>query len=65
MTAGTYRSPGSSDENNHKLSDMIIEAKKNHHTHLMLLGDFNYPTIAWDDAYATGSGNAAESNLCE
>ena len=23
MTAGTYRSPGSSDENNHKLSDMI------------------------------------------
>ena len=31
----------------------------------MLLGDFNYPNIVWDDAYATGSGNAAESNICE
>ena len=60
-----YRSPGSSEENNQTLNDMIIEAKNNHHTHFMLLGDFNYPNIVWDDAYATGSGNAAESNFCE
>ena len=31
----------------------------------MLLGDFNYPNIVWEDTYATGSGNAAESNFCE
>ena len=44
---------------------MIIEAKNHHHTHFMLLGDFNYPNIVWEDKYATGSGNAAESNFCE
>ena len=60
-----YRSPGSSEENNQKLNDMIIEAKNHHHTHFMLLGDFNYPNIVWEDTYATGSGNAAESNFCE
>ena len=60
-----YRSPGSSEENNKKLNDMIIEAKNHHHTHFMLLGDFNYPNIVWEDTYATGSGNAAESNFCE
>ena len=30
-----YRSPGSSEENNQKLNDMIIEAKNHHHTHFM------------------------------
>ena len=60
-----YRSPGSSEENNQKLNDMIIEAKNHHHTHFMLLGDFNYPNIVWEDTYATGSGNAAENNFCE
>ena len=58
-----YRSPGSSDENNQKLNDIISEAKNHHHTHFMLLGDFNYPNIVWDDACATGSGNAAESKF--
>ena len=60
-----YRSPGSSDENNQKLNDIIIDAKNHHHTHFMLLGDFNYPNIVWDDACATGSGNAAESKFCD
>ena len=60
-----YRNPGSSDENNQKLNDIIIEAKNHHHTHFMLLGDFNYPNIVWDDACATGSGNAAESKFCD
>ena len=31
----------------------------------MLLGDFNYPNIVWDDACATGSGNAAERKFCD
>ena len=60
-----YRSPGSSDENNQKLNDIIIEPNNHHHTHFMLLGDFNYPNIIWDDACATGSGNAAESKFCD
>ena len=30
----------------------------------MLLGDFSYPNILWDDASATSRGNAAESRLC-
>ena len=54
-----------SDENNKKLNDTIIEAKNHHHTHFMLLGDFNYPNIVWDDACATGSGNAAEGKFCD
>ena len=47
-----YRSPVSSDENNQKLNGIINEAKHQHHTHFMLLGDFIYPNIVWDDACA-------------
>ena len=61
-----YRSPGSSEDNNQKFNDMIIEAKNHNRTHFMLFGDFNsYPNSVSGDAYETGSGNDAESKCCE
>ena len=47
------------------MNDIISEPKNHHHTNFMLLGDFNYPKIVWDDACRTGSGHAAESKCCD
>ena len=43
-----YRSPGSSEANNVKLNQTIIEAVGLNHSHFLLMGDFNYPNIKWD-----------------
>ena len=43
-----YRSPGSSEANNDKLNQTIIEAVGLNHSHFLLMGDFNYPNIKWD-----------------
>ena len=44
-----YRSPGSPESNNEHLNQMITEAVNTQHSHLLLLGDFNYPAINWDN----------------
>ena len=50
-----YRIPNSSKENNEQLLGSFKEmVKKNNMQHLMIMGDFNYPSIDFD----TGSVNA-------
>ena len=53
-----YRSPGSSEVNNDKLNQTIIEAVGLNHSHFLLMGDFNYPNIKWDS-------ESTESNTVE
>ena len=59
-----YRSPGSSSMNNAKLNSLINEAVHNKHTHFMLLGDFNYPSIDWD-VWNTISDNGPDFNFIQ
>jgi len=46
-----YRSPNSTDENNHKINEMIknLGALKQN---LLVMGDFNYPEVIWKDPEA-------------
>ena len=59
-----YRSPGSSSMNNEKLNTLINEAANYKHTHFLLLGDFNYPSIDWD-VWNTISDNSPDFNLIQ
>ena len=40
-----YRSPGSTDQNSLCLNGLITEAVQSTHSHFLLLGDFNYPSV--------------------
>ena len=43
-----YRSPNSTDENNKKLRELIMSINKvNNISHILLMGDFNFPEINW------------------
>ena len=45
-----YRSTSSDRVHNRELTDLIRKAGKIHSvTHLLIMGDFNYPEIHWDD----------------
>ena len=46
-----YKSPGSSGTNNEQLNELISELMRYKHSHLLLLGDFNYPNIDWQNWY--------------
>ena len=43
-----YRSPNSSSTNNEKLNNLIRNIDIHGYSHLLLLGDFNYPEITWE-----------------
>ena len=42
-----YRSESGSDDNNNKLRLLIREAVSKKYSHVLLMGDFNYPDIDW------------------
>ena len=46
-----YKSLGSSGTNNEQLNELISEVMSYKHSHLLLLGDFNYPNIDWQNWY--------------
>ena len=42
-----YRSPGSTQENNDKLLSLLSKATEQQRSNLIIMGDFNFPTINW------------------
>ena len=48
-----YRSPSSCATNNARLDDLIREIDNNHHPLKITTGDFNFPSISWDDLHCT------------
>jgi exonuclease III len=50
-----YRSPSSTDLDNTNLLAMITEMVNEQSSHLMIMGDFNYPGIDWEKAVSSGS----------
>ena len=57
-----YRSDGGTKENNGFLIDLISEACCLQYSHLLIMGDFNYPKIDWQLQYAPGE-NSEENNF--
>ena len=44
-----YRSENGSNENNGKLNEMLKEASTKGYTHMLIMGDFNYKGIVWEN----------------
>ena len=53
-----YRSPSSGDNDNRKLFKTLTDALSRSYSHLLLMGDFNYPNINWDSM----SSDAADTD---
>lgn len=50
-----YKSPNSDKENLSLLNKMIIEASQmKQFSHLLIMGDFNYPTLDWTNWNSNG-----------
>lgn len=49
-----YRSPNSEPDNNSKLLDLLEEIDALRASHILIVGDFNYPSINWRTGNATG-----------
>ena len=49
-----YQSPQNTQRNNVQLLKLIEEASRKNPTHLMIVGDFNYPGIDWNRSTTTG-----------
>ena len=50
-----YRSPSSSDEQNSQLIQTITEMVQRRPSHLLIMGDFNFPGINWEEQSSVGS----------
>ena len=48
-----YRSPGSTTENNDNLNKLLDKINEKMCSHVLLLGDFNYPRINWETKSTT------------
>ena len=48
MVGLVYRSPSSNDSDNKMLFKTLSDVLKRRYSHLLLMGDYNYPTIGWD-----------------
>ena len=54
-----YRSPNSTDENNEQLTTLIHQLDQTNSAYKLLVGDFNYGAISWQDNTATSAAETA------
>lgn len=57
LLGGIYRSPSSDDNNARNLNNLINEAVSLNYKYTILVGDFNYPSICWEDWSTRESNN--------
>ena len=57
-----YRSESGTEENNRNLSAMIREATSKSYSHILMMGDFNYPDINWKN-WMTKSENTENQDF--
>ena len=50
-----YRSPSSTTENNDNLNKLLDKINEKNFSHVLLLGDFNYPRINWETKSTTAT----------
>ena len=53
LVMAIYRSPNSSDDNNERLIELLDKINQTGYTHQVILGDFNMPTIDWENDRAS------------
>ncbi|KAK7108399.1 hypothetical protein V1264_016145 [Littorina saxatilis] len=58
-----YRSPNSSLDNATKLNELLMKAVEDKPEHLLILGDFNYPQIDWNQEISTVGQNHPASQF--
>ena len=61
MIGCVYRSPNSPDENNAHLWNLLNAACAKQNSHLLIMGDFNFPEIDWD-SWTSSAGISHASN---
>jgi hypothetical protein len=65
LVALVYRSESGTPENNTELNNFLQSITKVKYSHLLLLGDFNYPSIQWQDLTTPRSAPVKESTFLE
>ena len=61
-----YRSPNNSDINNEKLCQLIGKINEANASHILMMGDFNYPHIDWvGDSKICGKASRTENQFLE
>lgn len=56
-----YRSPNSSEENNERLNDSFRKLSNTDYSHILIMGDFNFPGIIWPEGMCSGP---SEAKIC-
>ena len=65
LIGGIYRSPSCSVNNTYKLNDLIGLAMSMQYNYTVVAGDFNFPSINWDDWTTTESDNHSSFKFIE
>ncbi len=52
-----YRSPSTNNENTNSLSNLLQEVDETKPSHVLIIGDFNYPEIDWLDCHSNAPPN--------
>ena len=61
-----YRSPSSSPDNHQKLLSILSKLYDSvNFTHLLIMGDFNFPTINWDELSCSGGESSVASSFLD
>jgi hypothetical protein len=60
-----YRSDSGTTENNMELNRLIEIVQQVNHTHLLVMGDFNFPGIDWKELSTRGGNNVKEADFLE
>ena len=60
-----YRSPSSSDENNRQLNEIVGSLSDGSHSHVLAVGDFNYPSINWDNCSTSQAEDSTDEKFLD
>ena len=55
LAVSVYRSPNSTCDNNTEINSALKKLSGMGHSHVICMGDFNYPQIDWDSYLTTGT----------
>jgi len=63
LVAVVYRSPGSTASENESFTEQFKTVMKRKYSHIVIMGDFNYPEIDWELLVSSASANHSFHNF--